>query len=1139
VARVQGYTEDDVDELAVTLADLLTAAAARAIERVIIAVTGPAAVVAAAGFTADDAAQITQRWQEEIAGASTAYLAEVHSGSAAQVALGLGEAFPQGINPGIEVLPSEFTQQYLAGAANQLKDVGNDVWEDARAQILEGVTAGESVQQIADRLRTVPGIARSTVERVARTSVHSAAEAGSIAQLRYMGFSGADTTKQWIYTHDNRTRPTHQGAPRGVGNTIVRLDESFTVGGWPMDHPGDYTAPASERERCRCTMVYDTEAPPRQEFRCGGLQSTIGNPRSSIGNPQSTIGEPESTIIEPSDLTAAASGGDCVTPGGSDAYQRMTVTALRRVARTRQLAGAQNLTKQELIDWLIGDDVDVWTNERAPQLRARAAQLRNLWTFAANAGQETSERALHTTVTTGVRQLGLDDARAARLMELGRGVLAGDPAARVSLLDELDTIALEGGLRRSTVRTGQLQLLDRATLEPFGAEGRIPSGAVVRVTEPGYSVVRPDGEVRQIQGRGQVIGTRAQAAREFPTEPILAPADVPLVTPPVAVSAPAPAPASTAVRAPRLTRAQQAAAAFDTQVSAAAQDQQALRAVPTAQQTIRSRQIRPRDSIRIEASIYDRETGYGGRGYVEINRGLETGKGNLGALSADVRQRVYDLDEALSLSATTKDAVLYRGVAQPELITGGRPLRVGSTFRSWGYSSTSVSRDAASDFARGRSAVAGERASQPTLLRLILPRGSQAMSLSDLQYPGVGEVLLPRGAVYKVIADRGVVNGVRQLDVAISFPERIATRAEIEAAAEQATATAREFLAAHPAATPAQLRSAGITRVVSKTKTVAYDPALYDARGVKIPAGAKVRIVEPGYTLSVRGETVELSKPVVEAVTPKITMATPVDIQALLVANNPVIEAALRDVYEGRFGPYTTKVQVHITRGGTRVNRRGMSHQVEPSIGIDGKIYNSAGLEIGYFSRSISPTTLHYTDGTVRREIWAEHHIVQLEPKYQAKGFGGPFNRRAIDWYRQSGVHGVSLSDHNGYVWASQGFDFAGGIVPESTIQALRDTIADLRAGKIADQYGVKYPKALREAGDLSAQLAAADNILVRLASVRPGQPGYPTAYEISQVGRTTQRGKTSTWLGKHFMFNHGSTSQLILNPDEGVVLNR
>lgn len=391
-------------------------------------------------------------------------------------------------------------------------------------------------------------------------------------------------------------------------------------------------------------------------------------------------------------------------------------------------------------------------------------------------------------------------------------------------------------------------------------------------------------------------------------------------------------------------------------------------------------------------------------------------------------------------------------------------------------------------------------------------------------------------------ADELIANGANAAAMGVRARGRL-RRIEAQLAGWPGEAQARAVVTALETGNPATIRRAvaaaqrklGLRQVGDQAGTVGrYDRgAMTVLGGGDIPDGASVIVVRPGYEIEVGGRTVVLSRPVVE-----MSGARPVPVRELLEADDATIEAALRDVYEGQFGPYTTKVKVNITRAGTRTDSRGRVRQIEPDIGVDGKVFDATGREIGYFGRSISPVEMHYPDGTVRREIWAGHSIVQLEPRFQGRGFGGEFNQRAIDWYRASGVRGISLSDHNGYVWASQGFNFGGGIVPEHVIESLRGFIADLRAGRLKDKFNVAYPRALREAADLDAQIRAAEDVLGRAATLQPGDPRYPTAREFSQMGRTTQRGKSSTWLGKHFMFNNGATSELVLNPDQGVIIS-
>jgi hypothetical protein len=99
----------------------------------------------------------------------------------------------------------------------------------------------------------------------------------------------------------------------------------------------------------------------------------------------------------------------------------------------------------------------------------------------------------------------------------------------------------------------------------------------------------------------------------------------------------------------------------------------------------------------------------------------------------------------------------------------------------------------------------------------------------------------------------------------------------------------------------------------------------------------------------------------------------------------------------------------------------------------------------------------------------------------------------------------------------------------------LRELIADLRAGKTKSKYGEAIPTKLRSAPDLDKQIAEAEALLARLATTKPGEPGYPTAYEVSQLGRGKRRGKTALWLGRHLGV---PADELILNPDEGEVVS-
>ena len=97
-------------------------------------------------------------------------------------------------------------------------------------------------------------------ERIARTETMAALNGGSHdGTVALAEETGEVLHKQWLATDDDRTRDSHRIAD---GQTVP-IAEPFTVGGFPLDHPGDPAGPAQEVIQCRCTALYldEEEAP--------------------------------------------------------------------------------------------------------------------------------------------------------------------------------------------------------------------------------------------------------------------------------------------------------------------------------------------------------------------------------------------------------------------------------------------------------------------------------------------------------------------------------------------------------------------------------------------------------------------------------------------------------------------------------------------------------------------------------------------------------------------------------------------------------------------------------------------------------------------------------------------------------------
>lgn len=155
--------------------------------------------------------------------------------------------------PGATEIPlvrDEVAERYLASRRNFLVNFADTVWTLVRRTLLQGMQDGESVAELSDRIRDVSDVTSGRAERIARTEVVGASNAGAMAQMES---AGLESTKEWLATNDLRTRDSH----RRADGQVVDLNNNFTVGGVRMSRPHDPTGPANEVVNCRCTMIFD------------------------------------------------------------------------------------------------------------------------------------------------------------------------------------------------------------------------------------------------------------------------------------------------------------------------------------------------------------------------------------------------------------------------------------------------------------------------------------------------------------------------------------------------------------------------------------------------------------------------------------------------------------------------------------------------------------------------------------------------------------------------------------------------------------------------------------------------------------------------------------------------------------------
>jgi HK97 family phage portal protein len=163
-------------------------------------------------------------------------------------------------------LAAQWVQDFVWARANQLSgQVTQTTYEAIRAALNEGVMAGESIDDIADRIRSLfTQTYANRAETVARTEVISAYNGAATLGATQLP-SDVVAAQEWIATRDGRTREEHAGAD----GQIVAIGTAFDIGGTAMAYPGDPNGGAGNVVNCRCTVAFLT---PDEFAEMGGVE---------------------------------------------------------------------------------------------------------------------------------------------------------------------------------------------------------------------------------------------------------------------------------------------------------------------------------------------------------------------------------------------------------------------------------------------------------------------------------------------------------------------------------------------------------------------------------------------------------------------------------------------------------------------------------------------------------------------------------------------------------------------------------------------------------------------------------------------------------------------------------------------------
>jgi HK97 family phage portal protein len=137
---------------------------------------------------------------------------------------------------------------YLSGKSLKIKGIAQTVKNQIQVELTEAYEKGESIDQIADRIRSVFDIAKNRAKTIARTEIIGASNEGRGWAINHSGFR----EKEWFTAMDEKVRPEHQamhGKKIKIGDAWVFPD------GTSVRHPGDYGGPPHQIINCRCIEV--------------------------------------------------------------------------------------------------------------------------------------------------------------------------------------------------------------------------------------------------------------------------------------------------------------------------------------------------------------------------------------------------------------------------------------------------------------------------------------------------------------------------------------------------------------------------------------------------------------------------------------------------------------------------------------------------------------------------------------------------------------------------------------------------------------------------------------------------------------------------------------------------------------------
>lgn len=181
------------------------------------------------------------KWREGLLGSMRKVAATALNTAGKQLFAELGRDDPF-------AFPPEAVLEFARSRENKLSGVADEVHSRITESLEEGITAGDTTEQLAARIRAeFNAIDAGRARVIAMTETSAAYGQGRQQAMQEAGIG----FKQWLTSGNANVRASHAAA----NDQIVPVDGYFEVGGEQLAHPGDPAGSPENVINCHCVSI--------------------------------------------------------------------------------------------------------------------------------------------------------------------------------------------------------------------------------------------------------------------------------------------------------------------------------------------------------------------------------------------------------------------------------------------------------------------------------------------------------------------------------------------------------------------------------------------------------------------------------------------------------------------------------------------------------------------------------------------------------------------------------------------------------------------------------------------------------------------------------------------------------------------